>query len=264
MGTLTSENQARRLEAGATATMTELNSPRLILIGTVHGDPRGYARAWGLLQRLKPDLVTVEVSRFSLRYRERQEANWQRLLQQVLAALPGAAAGHLALRRLAAQVALPFEVRVARDYAEQYQIPWRPLDLGGPSRRHLRRYARELLAPKNLRALLTTPDEPLGDHVAREYRRAHAERRPVCRIVEVDPETRRRERLQARRLRSCLARYVRVAHLGGWEHLVSVPLSSPFSSPEAGGLWRELRDLAPPPLVILLDDAEPLASGGPS
>ncbi len=45
----------------------------LLLIGTVHGDPQGYERAMKLLRQVQPDLVTVEVSRFSLRYRRRQE-----------------------------------------------------------------------------------------------------------------------------------------------------------------------------------------------
>ena len=58
-----------------------LASPRLLLIGTVHGDPLGYERALKLLRRFKPDLVTVEVSRFSLRYRQRQGPHWQRLLE---------------------------------------------------------------------------------------------------------------------------------------------------------------------------------------
>lgn len=221
--------------------------PSLILIGTVHGDPWGYDRALELLRRFQPDLVTVEVSRFSLRYRQRQEANWQRLLQQALAALPGAAAGHLAVRRLAAQVALPFEVRAARDYSPQYGIPWRPLDLGSPSRRHLPRYARELMSPENLKTLLTTEDEPLEDFVAREYRRARLTcRRPAWRLPGLDPETRRRERLQVRRLRQCLTRYARVAHLGGWEHL------APWR--DGDGMWQELADLKP--LRLLLDEAD--------
>ena len=51
--------------------------------------------------------------------------------------------------------------------------------------------------------------------------RAHlACRRPPWRPLGVDADTQRRERLLARRLRRCLARYGRVAHLGGWEHLV--------------------------------------------
>ena len=146
-----------------------------------------------------------------------------------------------------AQVSLPFEVRVARDYARQYGIHWRPLDLGAPSRRHLPRYARELLSPENLRALLSTEDAPLEDYVAGEYQRARwAGWRPRWRPAGASPETVRRERLQARRLRRHLARHGRVAHLGGWEHLVSWQ--------EETGMWEELADLKP--LRLLLDEAD--------
>ncbi len=224
----------------------QLPSSSLILLGTVHGDPRGYERAEKLLQQLKPDLVTVEVSRFSLRYRQRQGGRWQHLLQQALEELP-AAAGHLAIRRLMAQVSLPFEVRVAREYSRLAGAPWRPLDLGEPSRRHLPRYARELLSPENLKALLATEDAPLEDYVAGEYRRARlACRRPLWRLSGENPETRRRERLLARRLRHHLARYGRVAHLGGWEHLV------PWR--DGTGMWQDLADLKP--LRLFLDEAD--------
>ncbi len=223
------------------------SSANLILIGTVHGDPQGYERAWKLLRRLQPGLVTVEVSLFSLRFRQRREGNWQRLLQQALAELPAAAAGHLAIRRLAAQIALPFEVRVARDYARRYGIPWRPLDLGGLSRQHLPRYDRELLSPENVRALLDTADEPLEYYVAGEYRRAHLScRRPLWRPLGADPEAVRRERLLARRLRRHLAKFRRVAHLGGWEHLVS--------RVDEAGLWQMVTDLKP--LRLFLDEVD--------
>jgi len=224
-------------------------SPRLLLLGAVHGDPQGYERAVRLLRRWQPDLITVEISRFSLRYRQRQEAKWQRRLYQALKCLPPAAWGHLAIRRLTAQVALPFEVRAARDYSRQYRIPWRPLDLSGPSRWHLPRFARELLSPDNLSALLSTEDEPLEDYVAREYRRAHCScRRPAWRLPGIGPETRGREHLQARRLRKYLSKYERVAHLGGWEHL------APWR--DGDGLWAALADLQPGRL--LLDEADNL------
>ena len=228
----------------------QIPSASLILIGTVHGDPQGYERAMKLLQRWQPDLVTVEVSRFSLRYRQRQEPHWQRLLRQALKTLPAAAANHVAIRRVLAQVALPFEVRVARDYSRRCGTPWRPVDLGGPSRRHLPRYARELLAPENLRALLDTEEEPMEDYVAGEYRRAHMScQRPLWRPLGANPGTVRfsvRERLLARRLRQHLTDYSRVAHLGGWEHLVNWR--------DGAGLWQDLADLEP--LRLFLDEAD--------
>ena len=227
----------------------------LILIGTVHGDPSGQARAGRFLNHLGPDLVTVEISPFSLRYRERHGARWQRQLAAALADLPAGAALHLAIRRLTAQVALPFEVRAARDYSRSGGVPWRPLDLGFLSRRHLPRYGSELLSPANLRALLATADGELKDFVAGEFRQArqalaHAPRRPISSGA---PETLRRERFLARRLRGLALQHRRVVHLGGWEHLVAWR--------ESPGLWGDLADLQP--RRVLLDEADrlPAAAG---
>jgi hypothetical protein len=222
----------------------------LILIGTVHSDPRGYARALTLLNHLQPELVTVEISPFSLRYRLQNQAGWQRRLARALTGLPAGAAGHLALQRLAAQIALPFEVQAARDYRRNGGASWRPLDLGSVARRHLPRYGPELLSPSNLQALLTTPDGSLEEWAAAEFRRARLAlthpRRPL--FAGGGPETWRRERFLARRLRRLTSRYGRVAHLGGWEHLVDWQ--------DSGGWWR---DLAPfKPRRLLLDEADRL------
>ncbi len=225
-------------------------SYQLTLIGTVHGDPRGQARAGKLLTHLRPDLVTVEISPFSLRYRRQHEDRWQRQLAKALAELPEGAARHLAIQRLAAQVALPFEVKAAQDYRRRTGVPWRPLDLSFLSRQHLPRYGPELLSPANLKALLTTPDGELTELVAAEFRRARqalarAPRRPISPGAS---ETRRRERSLARKLRGLITRYRRVVHLGGWEHLVAWQ--------DSPGLWDDLADLKPE--RVLLDEADRL------
>jgi hypothetical protein len=227
-----------------------IENPGLILVGTVHGDPRGYARAGKLLEYLQPDLVTVEISPFSLRYRQRHGPGWQGQLARALTELPPGAAGHLALRRLAAQVDLPFEVCAARDYSRRFGVPWRPLDLGAPARRHLPRYGPELLSPANLEALLTTPDGLLTEYVGAEFRRARLAlgRGPRRPFPSVSQEIVRREGALARRLRRLAPRYRRLVHLGGWEHLLAWQ--------DSPGLWRDLADLAP--RRLLLDDAERL------
>ncbi len=230
-------------------------SYRLILIGTVHGDPRGQARAGALLNHLGPDLVTVEISPFSLRYRRQHGARWQQQLAGGLAKLPEGAALHLAIQRLAAQVAMPFEVRAAQDYSRKAGVPWRPLDLGFVSRRHLPRFGPELLSPANLKALLTTPDGELKDFVAAEFRRARlawgrAPRRPISPGAS---ETGRRESFLARRLRALTSRHRRVVHLGGWEHLVAWE--------DSPGLWGDLADLQPGRLLLDEADRLPGSSG---
>jgi hypothetical protein len=217
---------------------------RLILIGTVHGDPLGYARAGKLLAYLKPDIVTVEISPFSLRYRLKHASGWQRQLTQVLSQFPPAAVRHLAIQRLVAQVALPFEVRAARDYHHSTGAPWRPLDLGSLARRHLPRYGSELLSPANLQALLATSDGTLTEFVAAEFHRARLAlaRAPRRLLTSGTPEMLRRERFLARRLRTLASRYRRLVHLGGWEHLVAWQ--------DAAGLWRDLADLLPRRLLL--------------
>jgi hypothetical protein len=220
----------------------------LILIGVVHGDPLGYARSGKLLAHLKPDMVTVEISPFSWRYRLKHGAGWQRQLAQALSQLPTTAVHHLAIQRLAAQVALPFEVRAARDYHRSSGVPWRPLDLGGPARRHLPCYGPELLSPANLQALLATANGSLYESVAADFGRAHlALGRSHRRLITSgSPETLRRERFLARRLRALASQYRQVVHLGGWEHLLDWQ--------DSPGLWRDLADLHP--RRLLLDEAD--------
>ena len=222
----------------------------LTLIGTVHGDPRGQARAGKLLHHLRPDLVTVEISPFSLSYRLKHGRRWQRQLAAALAEMPAGAERHLAIQRLAAQVALPFEVRAAGDYSRRINVPWRPLDLGFLSRRHLPRYETELLSPANLQALLATADGELKDFVAGEFHQARQALAgaPRRRIFPGVPETVRRERFLARRLRRLVSRHRRVVHLGGWEHLVAWE--------DSPGLWPDMADLKP--RRVLLDEADRL------
>jgi hypothetical protein len=225
----------------------------LVLIGTVHGDPRGYARVLSLLAWLRPEVVTVEISRFSLRYRRAWEARWRRQFQKNLAGLPPEAAGHPAIRRVAAQIALPYEYRAARDYSRRYGLKCLPLDLGGVSKRHLPRYGRELLSAANLRALAGAPQDSLEVFVTREFRRARlAFARPPWRLaLNNDSQSQRREFFVARRLQRLAAPGVRVAHLGGWEHLI------PWRDGEGLRFWLADQD----PAILLADEADLFPSG---
>jgi hypothetical protein len=212
----------------------------LILIGTVHGDPRGYARLAKLLERLRPEVVTVEISRFSVRYRGVWEGRWRRRLEKALAGLPAGAGGHPAIRMIAAQIALPFEYRAARDYERRNGARCLPLDLGAVSRRHLPRYG-ELLSAANLASLLDKDPEPQEALVAREFHRARlALDHPPWRLAgQKSPET-------LRRLQRLALKHGRIVHLGGWQHLV------PWRDGDGMRAW--LKDQQP--LIILADEGD--------
>jgi len=192
-------------------------------------------------------VVTVEISRFSVRYRGVWEDRWRAKLQKALASLPPGAAGHPAIRLIAAQISLPFEYRAARDYGRRNRARCLPLDLGAVSRRHLPRYG-ELLSPDNLQGLLETPAEPQEAIVDREFQRARlALEHPPWRLAgQKSPETLRREFFVARRLQRLTLKHGRIAHLGGWEHLV------PWRDGDGLRTWLKEQN----PLIILADEEE--------
>ena len=226
---------------------------QLILLATVHGDPAGYDRAWRLFEQVQPELITVEISPFSVRYREQALKGWRRRLNEALRTLPPAAAKSLAVARVAAQTDFPFEYRAARDWGKLHQVPIKFLDAGRVARSHLPRYADELLSPDNLRLLSENgPSGTLEEFVTAEFSRARLAQegkiRPLPRPA--DSEVHRRERLWAKRLKDLVNSGKRLVHLGGWEHLV------PWEG--GGGLTELLKDLKP--CVILLDEADRLSS----
>ncbi|MDI6853837.1 MAG: hypothetical protein QME75_09595 [Deltaproteobacteria bacterium] len=227
----------------------------LFLIGTVHGDPRGYERAVRLLEYLRPDIVTVEISPFSVRYRAAHQDRWRRLFAAALAALPPEAGEHPAIRQVAARIDMPFEWLAAYAYGREYGARWQAIDLSGPAREHLPRYAGELLNPENLRQLLESDGRPLEEQAAAAYRRARlSDRQPLWRVPGRDNGmTRLRERTMAARLRKLARRGRRVAHLGGWEHVASWA--------DGGGLYELLRDLQPQRLFLDEADKEPGLTG---
>jgi hypothetical protein len=225
---------------------------QLILLATVHGDPAGYARAWRFFEQVRPEAITVEISRLSVRDREQALEGWQRRLSEAIKSLPPEAEKSLSVARLQAQADLPFEYRAARDWGKLHQVPVKFLDAGAVARTHLPRYADELLSPDNVRFLYENeaPGGTLEEFVAGEFRRARLARqgklRPLPRFAASG--NRRRERLWARRLKDLVKSGKQVVHLGGWEHLV----------PWEGGGWLTelLSDLNPK--VLLLDEADHL------
>ncbi len=222
---------------------------QLYLLATVHGDPAGYERAWRVFEEVRPEVITVEISRFSVRYRERAGRGWRRQLAEALRTLPPEAARSLAVARVAAQADLPFEYRAARDWGKSHNAAVTLLDSGDLARHHLPRYAEELLSAANLRCLSENSGTgTLEEFVAAEFRRARLARkgwlRPQPRFA--DGEESPRERLWAKRLARLVAKGKRVVHLGGWEHLVQ------WSG--GGGLAKLLVDLKPD--ILFLDEAD--------
>ena len=242
-----------RLEKGQEPVPLDVLGAPLIFLAAVHGDPAGYERAWLFFDYVRPDFITVEISPFSVRYRQRAAPLWRRCWQKALRTLPPEASQKLAVARVAAQTALPFEYQAARDWGRAYRVTVKLVDAGKVARCHLPRFRQELLSPENLRLLWETGESgTLEKFVARQYRLARLAREGRLKRLPraPDEEDRQRERLWARRLARLAAAGKKVVHLGGWEHLV------PWE--DGQGLTHLLGHLRP--RLFLLDEAENLSA----
>lgn len=200
-------------------------SPEIWLVGVVHGDPDGYDKILRVLHLARPHIISVEISEFSRRCRRRQEARWQRQFKLSLQSLPPQHRNHLALHKVAAQIACPCEVKAAEAYGRHHGVAWQAVDLNALSREHLPRYSAELLHPDNLANLILTPDADWGKYIQQEYRRAR-------RVLQTgpgrglgpaamasSPQAAMREKVLAHRVLRLAKKWSRIVHVGGWEHL---------------------------------------------
>jgi hypothetical protein len=210
--------------------MRERSLGEIILVGVVHGDPEGYNKLTGLLRRTGPRVISVEISEYSWRYRRGRQARWRRQFQLAGQALPPEQRRHLALQKVAAQIAYPFEVKAAEDYARKYGAAWRAVDLNRMAQAHLPRYEAELLSPDNLRFLISTEDGDWQEHIRQEYQRARralqAGRNRRCMSTagrvrgDLSALTTLREKVLAHRVARLAREWSKIVHVGGWEHLV--------------------------------------------
>ncbi|AEB08599.1 hypothetical protein [Desulfobacca acetoxidans] len=228
--------------------------PEIFLVGVVHGDPEGHDKALELLAKVRPRVISVEISDFSLLYRWRYQSRWHLRFQDLLKTLTPAEQRHPALKKVAAQIDYPFEVQAAQDYAGQHGIPWQAVDLNCIAREHLPRYRRELLTLDNLRNLTLTADGDWRQYILREYKRA---RRaiygrpmitPTALFSKPSPQAAMREKIMARRIKRLACTYNRLVHLGGWEHLAPRPERDSLADWLASGR----------PRIVLLDDRKDL------
>lgn len=215
----------------------------LILLGTVHSDPSGYARTRFLLSEIQPDLVFVELSPYALHYRKEHAP---RLLRELSQNLQHAAHRiglsfkdalmHPQVRAIRRQIALPFEYRASEAYASHATgVTILAVDWSEFSRQWIETWG-ELISAENLESLLRLERMQIPVHV--QYDRAA--RQITSGSPVLDPWTgndfspwRSREEHIAARIRLELAhRSPRLPiYIGGWRHLLR------------GGAFKTLRDI---------------------
>ncbi len=222
----------------------------LVLVGTVHRDPLGYARLLHLLEWEHPAFITVEISPYSRTLRLQQSAllrsnlrrNLRRIQEEDGQSLT-AILSHSLIRGIFFLLKEPFEWRAAKMYATRNGIHLQDVDLSTFAHDHLTNLP-ELIAIKNLQALLRLSSVPYADLVRSQYSRANFlfHYPPSVRIT--PPAFQEREVFMAGKIRELAqgGKEGKILHVGGWEHLIDFP--------EGNSLFGLLRDLQPQRILL--------------
>jgi len=207
---------------------------RLIVIGSVHLDPRGPELLKTALDRIMPERVTVDVSRYAVQFRKGKGPELLALLEPFRRAdgtLPAS------LEAVEAQISIPFELRAVECWCNIYDKAYYMIGDDGDSAGRLKLFETELMSSENLAFLAT---QRIGS-LASQARRQWAKARAACTgKVSAEPC----DEHIAGQLRILAPESGCLMHITGWEHL------SPLSA--------LLFDLSPS--VKLLDEFSPQRS----
>jgi len=195
----------------------------LTIVGTVHLDPAGYGRLLHALAAIGPDLVTVDVSRFAVEFRRsRGPAFLDRIsrFRRADGTLPPA------LEAVAAQLAVPYELRAAEDWCRASSALLTQVGNDDESRALLECFETELMSSENLARLAAEPAPSLAAQVRRQWETV---RRKVRNRDAVTPADERIAAILGEPLASSQGH---LCHVTGWTHLAPLAKLLERWSPE--------------------------------
>lgn len=239
--------------------MNDRRSPILTLIGTVHRDPRGYERLSTLLETLRPERLTLEMSPAALLYRQSRESCLSKRLETILNELAGDLGRsrsdleeHPMVAGIRTLLALPFEYRAAVEFADRSGASLALIDDSAISTDKLKLVESELITYCNLRVLLGLPSTDSGQkregyQTAKELIFGPFD--PPLNLVYLQGRRGRegigdRDRAMAEEIRRQVEGAARghLAHIGDWVHLLE--------DPQGETLFSRLHDLQPRRLLL--------------
>jgi hypothetical protein len=234
------------------------SAPRLLLIGTVHREPAGEEMLRALLAARDPDQITLEMSPYALAFRQDHGASLLLRLETILDRLAAAGAAprrdlgkHPAVTGIRTLLELPFEYRAALAFAEATGRPLTLIDLPEVSAHKLRQVEEELISYDNIKVLVRQPEHLPEVEESYAMARTLLFGAPVAGVARDFLQRRRgdegigrRDAVMAAAIRTGLRQRpgVRLAHIGGWVHLVD--------DPRGETLYSLLRDFQPERILL--------------
>lgn len=222
----------------------------LILIGTVHRDPYGYKKLLRLLWEKKPKIITVEISPYSLSFRDKYVPEIRQTLRQNLRRMQDEDGlslkeiiSHGPIMGIFGMLKEPFEWRAAAAYVKKSNASLFDIDLSIYAQEKLTHLA-ELVSLENLKNLKKLPFPSFFEEISAQYARAKYLFQNPPKIWPVAKETLERENYMAEKIRKIFKSHAGVifCHIGGWEHLLE--------RPDGRSLFHILQDLNPQRILL--------------
>jgi hypothetical protein len=189
------------------------------MLGVIHRDEDGPALLKDWLDRIKPDVVTIELSHYGLRFRRELGEEYKKRVGEIVTQLNenGQKYNEEALASLFAYVNTPYEFDVVSAYAAEQGIPFSLIDMDFFSYVKLRAIE-DLFSEENIEKVLTRTEGPNGNQ---EKAAARLYFEKGIKIVPYDREMYVRDRYMIAKIKDLMKNNPnrRLLHVCGWHHL---------------------------------------------
>jgi hypothetical protein len=196
-----------------------MDTSRLFLLGVIHRDEDGPSLLRDWLARIKPDLVTLELSHYGLRFRRELGEEYEKRIERVVSQLRGKGEplNKDGLASLLSYVKIPYEFDVTSTYAAERGVPFRLIDMDFFSYVKLRAIE-ELLSEENIEKVLTRTEGQNGNQKTATAR-LYFEK--GIKIVPYDREMYVRDLHMVSKIKDLMKNHPgkRFLHVCGWQHL---------------------------------------------
>ena len=192
---------------------------QFFMLGVIHRDENGPALLKDWLARIKPDVVTLELSHYGIRFRRELGEQYKRRVGEIVTQLNenGQKYNEEALASLFAYVNTPYEFDVVSAYAGEQAIPFYLIDMDFFSYVKLRAIE-DLLSEENIKKTLASAE---GSNGSQELSFARLYFDKGIKIVPYDREMYVRDRYMIAKIKDLMKNNPnrRLLHVCGWHHL---------------------------------------------
>ena len=197
-----------------------MSTNTFFMLGVIHRDEEGPALLKDWLARIKPGVVTLELSHYGMRFRREVGEEYTKRINKIVAKREerGESCSREALKSLLSYVNIPYEYDEASAYAAEYGIPFYLIDMDFFSYVKLRTIE-DLLSDENIEMVLARADEGSNGNQEMAIARLYFEKGVT--IAQYDREMYIRDRYMSAKIQNLMKgnHDKRFLHVCGWQHM---------------------------------------------